>query len=462
MTERYITRKRKLRISGYPSQVGWWKLPKEDGASVQMKGFSGPVGTGKTTAVCLEALRLAARNPGCFGIVGAPTFPMLEDVTWAEMLRLLDGMKIRHFARPGRHKIVLPAYRHEILFRSLSNPERLRGPNAAWCMVDELSLCTEDAWNILEGRIRDPRAQELCMGGCWTPKGFNWLYHKFVGSKKLPGHQMIMAQPKENKAVLARQPDYYERLARSYDEKFFAQEGLGKYLPVFSGMVYRSWDPDLNGLESLEWDPQEPILWALDFNVDPMTSVLAQERRIVTGWADEMDKLHVLDEIVLRDSGTEQMCEEFHRRTHQWRMASRQQMPVRVYGDPAGNQRRSSASQTDWDIVRSFFSRHSGEYLASYHVESAAPAVKDRVNTMNGLLHNSLNERRLYVDPRCKELRSDFEACEWATDSNKNVTGDISKKDPKRTHVADALGYLCHREYGPKTATFSYGSNVLM
>src|SRR6476646_10941835 len=54
------------------------------------KGFSGPVGSGKSMALCFTALRLATENPGCQGLLGAPTYRMMRDVTQAAFLRLLD------------------------------------------------------------------------------------------------------------------------------------------------------------------------------------------------------------------------------------------------------------------------------------------------------------------------------------------------------------------------------------
>ena len=47
-----------------------------------------------------------------------------------------------------------------------------------------------------------------------------------------------MRKPFENRHVLDRIPDFYERLRGSYDAKFFEQEALGEYLNVQAGVVY--------------------------------------------------------------------------------------------------------------------------------------------------------------------------------------------------------------------------------
>ena len=47
----------------------------------------------------------------------------------------------------------------------------------------------------------------------------------------------------------------------------------------------------------------------------------------------------------------------------------------------------------------------------------ANPAVRDRVNLVNGLLCNAAGERRLLIDPRCKELILNLERVSWVRDA---------------------------------------------
>jgi hypothetical protein len=45
-------------------------------SKARFKGFSGPIGSGKSQALCQEAIRLTYLNPGRQGLVGAPTYTM--------------------------------------------------------------------------------------------------------------------------------------------------------------------------------------------------------------------------------------------------------------------------------------------------------------------------------------------------------------------------------------------------
>ena len=95
----------------------------------------------------------------------------------------------------------------------------------------------EEAWLRLEGRLRDPKAARLCGFAVWTPKGFDWVHERFVGSP-VEGYETVQARPFENRFLLDEMPDYYQRLKHSYDGRFYEQEVLGEYLELTAGRVY--------------------------------------------------------------------------------------------------------------------------------------------------------------------------------------------------------------------------------
>lgn len=65
---------------------------------------------------------------------------------------------------------------------------------------------------------------------------------------------------------------------------------------------------------------------------------------------------------------------------------------------------------------------------------------------VNGRLLSAAGEARLFVDPKCRELIRDLEEVTYIPDSNV-----IDKeKDPKRTHLSDALGYVMWQEFKPQ------------
>jgi phage terminase large subunit-like protein len=141
--------------------------------------FVGGVGAGKTYAGAARALlrRFGVAKPS-LGLVVSPSYPMLRDATWrtaldvwAPLIERVVGNEMRLVLKTG----------DEVIFRSADDPERLRGPNAAWAWIDEAALCHPSTWPITIGRLR----QHGVLGEAWlttTPKGMNWVYEVFFVS----------------------------------------------------------------------------------------------------------------------------------------------------------------------------------------------------------------------------------------------------------------------------------------
>jgi hypothetical protein len=182
-----------------------------------------------------------------------------------------------------------------------------------------------------------------------------------------------------------------------------------------------------------------PLVWTLDFNIDPACSLLCQlvGKRVV-----------VLDEITLRDSSTYDVCDEFARRTEKWRERLPGPLTVRVFGDASGSSRKSSASRTDWQIVKEFLEARKTAYTPAVRVPSDNPGIKDRINNVNAVIENAQAQRRLTVAPGCTQLIRDLEQVCWKQDASGAPVGELDHSDPLRTHLSDALGYFISRELG--------------
>jgi len=394
------------------------------GLKTRFKGFSGPVGSGKSKALCYEAIRLSYENRGGRGLLGAPTYRMLLDAAAPALLETLERHKLPFLYKRAEQQIVLRDVGATIYLRGLAESTPLRGLNLCWFGVDELTYAHEEAWQQLEARLRDPQAREYCGFGVWTPKGQDWVYRKFVDSRDAD-YGVVLAKPFENRHILERNPRYYDVLKNSYTERDYQQEVLGQYTAVDSNLVYASFDRGEN-IVDCAYQPKGPLLWAFDFNVDPMCSVVAQR----VG-----KDVHVIDEIVLRRSGTEEMCLEFTNRY------GRHEGPLRVYGDASGHA-RSTKGASDYDLVRRCLGRHSG-LRYTLMAPRRNPAVRDRVALVNALMKNAAGERRLRVDGRCRELILDFVQMRFKGGSSlldKDSDGD-------RSHLSDALGYLLWQEF---------------
>ena len=356
-------------------------------------------------------------------MVGAPTYPMLRDATQNTLFEILDRNRIPHDFNKAENVLTMRDTRSKILFRAVDEFDRLRGTNLAWFGVDELTYTSEEAWLVLEGRLRDPRAKRLCGFAVWTPKGYDWVYRRFL-EQPVEGYEAVIAKAFENCHVLGRIPDFYERLKHSYDENFFRQEVLGEYVNSSGGRVYAQFDRKTH-MQDLKVDGAAPLLWALDFNVDPMCSVVVQ----ISG-----KTVRVLDEIVLGRATTRQACDEFHDR---YRNHSGK---VVIYGDASGARQQTTGS-SDYQIMQAYF-RQAGYPRWEYKVPSANPPVRDRVMLVNAKLRSASEEVHLLIDRKCKGLAKDFEQVVYKPGS----TIVDKDRDMQLTHLSDALGYLVWQE----------------
>jgi predicted phage terminase large subunit-like protein len=199
----------------------------------------GGIGSGKTTAGAIKALRHV--TPGSLGLVIAPTFRMLRDATWRTALEVWRSVGLAEQVLRGDELRVGFANGAEALFRSAEDPERLRGPNAAWCWIDEGALCHPDTWPISIGRLR----QHGVAGPCWvttTPKprnpsgpGENWTRRVFV-TDKTDETALYRVRTAENPFLPAA---YVGSLRSQYTARLSRQELDAEYVTETIGAMWR-------------------------------------------------------------------------------------------------------------------------------------------------------------------------------------------------------------------------------
>jgi hypothetical protein len=224
-------------------------------------------------------------------------------------------------------------------------------------------------------------------------------------------------------------PDFYKRLETTYDEGLYRQEVLGEYLSMDGNRVYSAFT-EKDHVTSIAVDPNRPLYWALDFNVDPMSSVIAQ--------IDPSGTVRVVDEIVIRQANTKDACEAFESRYGTHRAG------VVIYGDSSGHTQQTTGT-SDYAVVEEYF-RVNSNLNVRLKAGRANPPIRDRVNLMNRMLKSAAGDVHMMVDRKCKELIQDFVQVCYKADR-----GEVDKeRDRLRTHTSDALGYLVWAECRPK------------
>lgn len=164
--------------------------------AARYNGYIGGFGSGKTHVLTLQSLRECAIPSR--GLIGAPTYKMLEDTTQKKFFDICPTSWIANFSKAKQ--TVLLRNGTDILFRSLERPERLSGLELDWFGLDEIGEVKEATFKMLQGRLRRPGGHH-CGFGVGNPAGpTHWTYEYFVElARKHPEvYRLVQATSYEN------------------------------------------------------------------------------------------------------------------------------------------------------------------------------------------------------------------------------------------------------------------------
>lgn len=362
----------------------------------------GGLGAGKTFALCLWVIFRIVTYKGCRGVLCANSYSQLQRATLTTLFSICDDIGIG-YRYNKLEQMVYFENGSSVKAQSLEAFDDLRGAEYAFGAVDEAAYTTQEAWNVLLGRIRLKGYGPLQVKAATTPNGFNFFYEIFKGNPS-EYHEEIYADPLLNHHL----PEgYLDSLKNSYDPLTYEQEVLGRYVANTTGKKYYAFDRNNHVREFSADGFVQSGLGAsagVDFNVSPITSCI--------GWLVN-GTYYIYDEVFKHKSNTFELTEQLKLKN----------LKVEIcYPDASGNQRRTSAARTDHQILRDsgFIVRH----------KRRNPPIKDRVNTVNWLF----SQKRIVIHPRCENLIRDLEFETW------------EKNEPDVGHINDALGYWCWYE----------------
>lgn len=219
------------------------------------------IGGGKTEVGAFEAIRHCVRWPGMRGLVVAPTYRMLSRSTRLVLLKVAswwgDVLGVKEFRSEAR--IEFQNVRNAngecsaIYFGHAGNPDSLRAVEVGYFWIDEAPLCTQDAFRVAMGRIRQPGVPHRG----WitgTPKGRNWVYRSFVEGRETwtPERQAAYGfhtwRTHANPLYQA-EPEFLAALEAEYGEgtDFYAQEIDASFVS-FAGLVYKDYLPECHDI----------------------------------------------------------------------------------------------------------------------------------------------------------------------------------------------------------------------
>ena len=357
------------------------------------------------THLAIRELAFHAKEPNKEVWYVAPTYKMARQIVWRKLKNKLSDLN--WIAKTNETELTIQLVNGStIALKGADNYDSLRGVGLDFIVLDEFADIAPDAWyETLRPTLSDKQGRALFIG---TPKGIgNWAYEIYQNSIDNDTWQSYSFTTVEGGNVPESE---IEAAKKDLDERTFRQEYMATF-ETFSGRIYYSFDRALNVVK-YEGNTPDVLYIGMDFNIDPMSAVVAT--RIG-------DNLHIIDEVRLFSSNTQEMVQEIKQRFPRSKIWS--------YPDPAGNQRKTSAGGvTDITILNN----------AGFVVKAprSHTPVRDRINAVNSRLCDSTGVRHLFVDPKCKYTIEGLERQTYKEGSSQ------PDKESGYDHMNDALGYM--------------------
>ena len=192
-------------------------------------------------------------------------------------------------------------------------------------------------------------------------------------------------------------------------ESQFRQEFEASFEDIGSRIAY-AFTREQN-VKSYDQPPPKELCIGIDFNLNPISaSVLARSG----------ETLHVIDEIEIYSSNTDELVQEIKNRYPNQK--------IFAFPDPSGSRSQtSSAGRSDHIILQN----------AGFAVKAPRKhdPVKDRINALNARFVNAAGAVNLWVDPKCKRTIECLEKHSYKPGTQ------VPDKDSGYDHLWDALSY---------------------
>jgi predicted phage terminase large subunit-like protein len=209
------------------------------------RGFVGGRGAGKSYIGAYDLIRRA--KPGRLYGVYAPSYPMMRDATMRSFMSLAQRFSYLRDMRRSDNQATL-GNGAEVLFRSLDDPERARGPNLSGAWMDEASLVPLEGYSIIIASLRESGEQGW-LSATFTPKGKgHWTYDTFGMGKT--DTELFRARTGDNPFL---PPEFQATLAKQYTSQLAAQELGGEFVDVEGALAQRDWFMVVDAVPPCNW-----------------------------------------------------------------------------------------------------------------------------------------------------------------------------------------------------------------
>lgn len=384
----------------------------------------GGLGSGKTEGGINKVLISMLRNPGANFAYYMPTFDLLT-------LRAIPGFveTLTQWGLPfkynGSSNIIDVKGFGEIIFRSMSRPERIIAYETFGSIVDELDTLNKDkaehVWRKIVERNRQVVSKSIDENfiGCVTTPDFGihgFVYHKW-GHNPKPGYSLTKAATVDNVFLPS---GYVEQIRSNYDPVLAELYLRGEFVNLTTNTVFSYFDRERHHRD-IEDDGVSTVHIGMDFNVGGCCMAIFKIENGVPKFYNEAAPIDTMSAI-------------------QWIFKHYSNRTVVIYPDATGRSGSTNATMSNIELLEE----------AGFIVDAprANPRVMDRITSVNV----KFSKDEIFIDVnKCPKTVVALEQQAYdANGSPEKFSGAATIDD--RT---DALSYPIHRKFGLIRPTIS-------
>ena len=347
----------------------------------------------------------------------APTEGQAKQIYWQDLLSLVP----KSWVKVENHTDLLVKTHWGTTVRvvGMDRPERIEGIDLDEANIDEVANVKRGIW---EAHIRPMIRSDgqVFFYGVPDKAGPNQLeYYKMVTKAKEGKDPQWRHFHWSSEGII--DPATLDSDKHDMDPLLYRQERGGEFVSD-GGQFVPDFDYSRNVRDNLCYDPNLPLCWTLDFNIQPQCSLLCQHRKGI---------VYVLREIVLSERATTDVVVAAFLEITQKLMWNPR--GVNIYGDSSGKKvttTSQNAEASDWYIIQNGIKNLSYEYKVS----PRWIPIGDTRNALNARVQNAAGDCRLLIDSSCHRLIDDMRSALWPSTADEQ-------------HCLAALRYFCHAEY---------------
>lgn len=354
----------------------------------------------------------------------APTHQQAKKIFWQDLLALT--LSSTHTRQPNiSEQIIYMNNGSEIHVIGLDKPQRIEGIPWAGGLIDEFADIKADAWeaNIYPALNTVNPTRPDYLAWCWllgVPDGLNHYYDLCQRAETGFSDEYEVFHWTTEEIF----PEMAAKAKAIMSEKQYAQEFQASF-ETAGGRIYEDYSKENYTDASIQ--PHEQLLWMHDQNFTPLSSAIGVVRN---------GALFVLDEIVLTSAVSKQSANEFVDK-----FKDHQNKKVLIYGDPAGRAGEKHGHASDYTDIEDVLRAHGWQF--DRRVKKAAPAIKDRQNSVRAKIKSADGKVSLFVNPVTAEW------CNKGLATVQLQDGSTFQEDQKNKyqHITTAIGYCVDYEW---------------